>query len=134
MVAGTAPANLAIEMARGRWLAILDDDDEFTPNHIELLLSACLTRRLEFAYGIVDMELPSGVWQPVGAYPPEYGSICNMSVMFGAHIRFFRYDINAWRLDLPGDWHLWNRMRRVGVRMGFVPTIIGRHYRETDDV
>src|SRR5262249_13954182 len=57
MVAGCAPMNRALELARGDWIAPLDDDDEFTPDHVEVLLEACRSRRLEFAYGIADTEV-----------------------------------------------------------------------------
>jgi len=60
LVAGSAPANEALRIARGRWIAWLDDDDEFSPDHLEALLAACLERRWEFAYGAMEMEVESG--------------------------------------------------------------------------
>jgi hypothetical protein len=99
LVAGSAPANEALRMARGRWVAWLDDDDEFSSDHLEVLLAACLEHGWEFAYGAMEMEMRPGVWRRVGAYPPELGRICNASVLYGAHLRFFRYDLRAWRRD-----------------------------------
>lgn len=130
LVAGSAPANEALRIARGRWIAWLDDDDEFSPDHLEALLAACLERRWEFAYGVMEMEVEPGAWRHVGSYPPECGRICNASVLYGAHLRFFRYDLNAWRLDEPNDWNLWKRMWGAGVRMGFVDRVIGKHFLE----
>jgi hypothetical protein len=129
MVAGTQPANYALARARGRWVAWLDDDDEFSEDHIEVLLSACLTRRLEFAYGIMEDEVTQDHWQPVGAFPPELGRICNDSVLYASYLSFLRYDPDAWRYDEPGDWNLWKRMWGAGVRMGFVAHKVGRHYK-----
>ena len=43
LVAGSAPGNEPLRRARGRWIAWLDDDDEFCANHIETLLTACLS-------------------------------------------------------------------------------------------
>ena len=130
LVAGSAPANEALRIARGRWIAWLDDDDEFSADHLEVLLAACLERRWEFAYGVMEMEVESGTWRRVGSYPPECGRICNASVLYGAHLRFLRYDLNAWRLDEPNDWNLWKRMWGAGVRMGFVDRVVGRHFLE----
>jgi len=130
LVAGSAPANEALRMARGRWVAWLDDDDEFSSDHLEVLLAACLEHRWEFAYGVMEMEMKPDVWRPVGAYPPERGRICNASVLYGAHLRFFRYDLQAWRLDEPNDWNLWKRMWGAGVRMGFVDRVVGKHFLE----
>src|SRR5262245_53276010 len=130
LVAGTAAANPALSLARGSWVAWLDDDDEFASDHVETLLGACLARRLEFAYGIMEMEVRPDVWKPVGSYPPHLGHICNASVLYATHLRFMTYDPEAWRLDEPGDWNLWKRMWGAGVRIGFVDRIVGRHYAE----
>jgi glycosyltransferase involved in cell wall biosynthesis len=137
LVAGSVPANQALGMARGKWVAWLDDDDEFSSNHLEVLLTACLQRRKEFVYGVMMMEVEPGNWRPVGSYPPMCGHICNAAVLYGAHLSFFRYDPEAWRLREPNDWNLWKRMWGAGVRMGFVDRIVGKHFlehrpRETD--
>jgi glycosyltransferase involved in cell wall biosynthesis len=124
------PANAALDMARGKWIAWLDDDDEFSSDHLEALLARCLRSRSEFAYGVMMMEMEPGVWQPVGSYPPECGRICNASVLYGAHLRFFRYDLDAWRLREPNDWNLWKRMWGAGVRMEFVDRVVGKHFQE----
>ena len=130
LVAGTVPGNQALRLARGRWIAWLDDDDDFSPNHLEILLAACLRKRLEFAYGVMEMEVEPGVWRNVGSYPPECGRICNASVLYGSHLRFLRYDTEVWRRDEPYDWNLWKRMWGAGVRMGFVDQVIGKHFLE----
>jgi len=128
MVAGTRPANVALGLARGSWIAWLDDDDEFSIDHIEVLLDACRSRHLEFAYGIMDHEEPSGEWHNVGVFPPQCGGIGNASVLYASYLSFMRYDPQAWRREEPGDWNLWRRMWQAGVRMGFVEHIVGRHY------
>jgi glycosyltransferase involved in cell wall biosynthesis len=130
LVAGSAPGNQALVMARGKWIAWLDDDDEFSPDHLEVLLTSCLGSGSEFAYGVMMMEVDPGIWQPVGSYPPACGQICNAAVLYGAHLRFFRYDLEAWQLDEPNDWNLWKRMWGAGVRMGFVDRMIGKHFLE----
>ncbi len=130
LVAGTQPANFALALARGRWVAWLDDDDEFSDDHIEVLLRTCFARRLEFAYGIMNDEVDAGQWQPVGAYPPTLGRICNASVLYVSYLSFLRYDAEAWRGNEPGDWNLWKRMWGAGVRMGFVNQTVGRHFKQ----
>src|SRR5207237_331107 len=56
MVVGIPPMNRGLDLARGDWIAPLDDDDEFTEDHVEVLLDACRARDLEFSYGVADME------------------------------------------------------------------------------
>jgi len=130
LVAGSAPANHGLGMARGTWIACLDDDDEFSPDHLEVLLAFCLRSRMEFAYCIMDMEVDPDIWRPVGSYPPHCGQICTAAVLYGGHLKFFRWDLEAWRLEEPNDWNLWKRMWGAGVRMGFVDRVLGKHFLE----
>ncbi len=133
MVAGTAPMNHALDLARGQWIAALDDDDEFLPDHVEVLLDACRSRDLEFVYGVAEMEGSDGTWGRCGSWPLRHGSIVHASAMWWSRIRL-RHDIEAWRLDEPGDWNVWHRMRDAGVRMGFVDRVVTRHYEERRDI
>ena len=48
------PYNRAVELCRGPWIAPLDDDDEFLPKHIDILLELALESRAEFVYGALE--------------------------------------------------------------------------------
>jgi hypothetical protein len=130
MVAGTAPANRAIELCSGEWIAPLDDDDEFSEDHLEVLLNYALEYDYEMVYGIVEMERKPGVWVRLGSYPLAAGKICHLSVLYHAKLKFFRYDINAWKWGEPADWNMWRRMKEAGVKMGFIDKVVGKHYLE----
>ena len=130
LVSGSAPLNKALELAAGKWIAPLDDDDEFCPDHLEELLSAAIQHEYEMVYGVAEMETNHGVWEKIGSYPPELGKICHMSVMFDARLKFFRYKTDCWRYLEPNDWNLWRRMKEAGVKIGFVDKVVGRHYLE----
>lgn len=130
MVAGTPAVNHALELARGAWIAPLDDDDQFTPDHVETLLSVALEHRLEFVYGQSEMEEPDGSWRVLGAWPPAHAGFCHGSVLYSARLSFMRYDPEAWRMGEPGDWNLWRRMIEAGVRMGSIDQIVYRHHLE----
>ncbi len=56
MVAGSIPRNKGLELASGYWIAPLDDDDEFTVDHLEILLSFAVEGGFEMVYGKVRME------------------------------------------------------------------------------
>jgi hypothetical protein len=129
-VAGTHAVNHALDLARGAWIAPLDDDDEFTPDHVEILLAVALENRLELVYGQSLMEKGDGSWGLVGDWPPRLGGLCHGSVLYAADLRFFHYDPDAWRLMEPGDWNLWRRMLEAGVRMGNLEHVVYRHYLE----
>jgi glycosyltransferase involved in cell wall biosynthesis len=130
MVAGSAPMNRALDLARGDWIAPLDDDDEFTSDHIEALLDACRSRDLELAFGVAEVETEPGQWEHVGGPTLQLGTVVHAAVLFWRHLGIIRHDLDAWRLDEPGDWNVWRRMVAAGARVGFVDHVVARHYLE----
>lgn len=134
MVAGAAPMNRALQLARGEWIAPLDDDDEFTPDHVEVLLESCRERNLDAAYGVADMEMQPGVWEPVGSWPPRTGAIIHSAVLYSLDLRSMPHSFESWRLNEPGDWNLWRRMMAAGAEFGFVDQVVVRHYLESREV
>ncbi len=133
LVAGLDPANRTIRESRGEWMAPLDDDDEFTDDHIEVLLDACKKNCWEFVYGVMQMEKHTDVWEPLGSWPPRCGSICHGSVLYNSGLRIFEYEADSWKIFEPADWNLWRRMAKAKVKMGFVNHIVGFHYREMNN-
>jgi hypothetical protein len=79
LVAGTAPMNRATRDAHGAWIAPLDHDDEWEPDHIEVLLENARKTHAELVYGKLRMrDAATGTILPriVGAWPPvlsEFG-------------------------------------------------------------
>ncbi len=134
MTAGTFPMNHALDLCRGSWIAPLDDDDEFTPGHIEKLLTACMGNRWEFAYGIMEMEVRPGIFERIGSYPLEGARICHPAVLYSSILDFLRYDPESWLLWEPADWNLWRKFREIGVRYGFLDEVVGVHYLEKSSI
>lgn len=130
MVAGAAPMNAALYLARGAWLAPCDDDDELTPDHVEVLLAHAKRHRLEMVYSRARCEVTPGVWQEIGSEPLAHGYISHGSVMYSLGLRFLEHNPAAWKLPEPGDWNLWRRMRDAGVRIGFADHLTYVHYLE----
>jgi len=129
-VAGVTPANKAIELARGEWFAPLDDDDEFTKDHIESLLRFATNNRLEFVYGVVHFEKKDGSWMELGSAPLRRAQICHLSVLYHRRLAFFRYNIDAWKYVESADWNMWRRMKEAGAKIGFLSEVVGIHYKE----
>jgi hypothetical protein len=128
MVVGYAPANAALAIAQGKWIAPCDDDDEFTDDHVEVLLGEARRRRLEFVWSKTAMEVDAGTWAEVGTEPLALGHITHGSVLYAGALRLFRYSDSCWKLARPGDWDLWSRMRRAGVKMGFLDRVTYRYW------
>jgi hypothetical protein len=128
MVAGTHPMNVALSLARGSWIAPCDDDDQFTPTHVERLLEHALRHRLEMVWSRAGLRQPNDGWTVTLGPPLRYGQISHGSVIYSLGLRFFQHSNTAWRLPEPGDWNLWRRMRGAGVRIGFLDEITYLHY------
>lgn len=126
MVAGTAAANLALELVRGEWIAFVDDDDVVEPDHLEVLVGHALETGAEFVYGAGWFERSPDEVLRIGAWPPEPGNVLHSAVLYRSYLRFLRYDPEAWREGIGGDAHLWRRMYALGVRMSFVDRIVCR--------
>ncbi len=130
MVAGCIPRNKGLELASGKWVAPMDDDDEFSEDHLETLLTYATKNHFEMVYGMVHMEKEPNYWVKRGSYPLSYQNICHMSVLYRSELRFFKYNINAWKYGYEDDWDLWVRMKDAGVKIGFVNSVVGKHYLE----
>ncbi len=130
MVAGAAPMNAALRLASGAWIAPCDDDDELTDDHVEVLLAEAKRRRLEMVYSKANMEVRAGQWAEIGKWPLRHGHISHGSVLYSAGLRFLQHSESSWRLHEPADWNMWRRMRRIGVRMGFLDRVTFVHHIE----
>jgi hypothetical protein len=122
-VAGSAPKNKGLEMARGSWIAPLDDDDVFTPDHVASLLQFAQTNDLELAYGKLRIEEAAGRWKEKGQVTRQM-SIQNSTMLFRSYLKLYRSDINAWRDGLTVDYQRTIRYRETGVRIGYLNQVV----------
>jgi len=128
MVAGSPGMNLGAEVARGSWIAPLDDDDEFSDDHLEVLLKDALENRRELVYGLAEREwIDTGERDIVGEYPPTLGAITMQAALYLQSLStIFPYDTKSWLSEEPGDWNLVRRMMEAEVRIGFVDHVVSR--------
>jgi hypothetical protein len=127
-VAGTPPWNAAWELARGSWVAPLNDDDSFRPDHIELLLSAARSTSCEVAYGAIEHHHPDGSSQVVNSWPPESHHFGWQGALIHAGLGFMPMQLGSGALGVPGDWSLCRRMRRAGVRFAKIDNVVVDYY------
>jgi hypothetical protein len=127
-VAGTMPLNEALRIARGQWMAILNDDDEFRPDHVERLVALARERRAEVAYGRLAMHKPDGSQEELGRFPPGLHQFGWQMSVFHEGLRFFGFSFGAEVFRIPGDWHLCRRMLRVGVRFAMTDHVVSDYY------
>ncbi|MGP8058355.1 MAG: glycosyltransferase family 2 protein [Acidimicrobiales bacterium] len=129
-VAGGPGKNLAAELARGHWLALIDDDDEFSPDHIEVLVDEALRGRHEMVCGrmLVMADKAIDHNRVIGTFPPSHGEFNFMNSLVMRALRFFTFDLNSWVLDEASDWQRCRRMLEAGVNVGWVEDILGTVY------
>ena len=124
LTAGTHPFNEAVALSRGAWIAPIDQDDEWTPDHLEVLLEAALRTGAEVVYGVGRANLPDGTETYFGLWPPALTDFGFQAAIYHADLVTFLYDVNAYLADEPGDWNLARRMLEAGVRFEFVDKIV----------
>lgn len=129
MVAGSPGMNLGADMAEGSWIAPLDDDDEFTEDHLEKLVGLALENKAELAYGaLTQKHLTHNTENLIWSYPPAINRFSFMGAIYMKPLSFFRYDQQSWIVDEPGDWNLIRRMTLAGVRMATTQDVVGTMY------
>jgi len=128
LVAGTAPANEGLRAARGQWIAPHNDDDAFTPDHVEVLLREARRRELEFVYGRIRHLLPGGEEVLHGVFPPALHEFGVQASLVHRGLRFLSWELMDAAFGVPGDWSWVRRMMRIGVRIGMVADNVVDYY------
>jgi hypothetical protein len=125
LMSGTPPMNDGLAAAKGRWIAILGDDDEVTPEHTAALVAAAQEQRLEHCYGRLRIRFADGGekdWE--SKFPPAEGHYTLQLAIFHAGLRFFQFEPSDVYFDEPNDWSLARRMVAAGVRFGKIDTLV----------
>jgi SAM-dependent methyltransferase len=130
---GLHAANHALDHARGRFVAPLDQDDQFTATHIADLLACARQRRADLVHAQALSERRSGPPQLVGSRPLADGHVCHGAVLYSDRLAHMRYDPACWLIEEPGDWNLWRRMAALGARTAFLDRVVLLHDAEREE-
>jgi glycosyl transferase family 2 len=123
-VVGTPPFNDALSMARGRWIAVLGDDDSARPRHTQTLLEAAKENHYEHCYGHQLVRFSEGGELRLGEFPPRLGQWGLQAAIYHSGLRFFGLELTDALYEEPNDWSLCRRMLRAGVRFGIVDQVV----------
>jgi glycosyltransferase involved in cell wall biosynthesis len=134
LVVGCHAMNETVRLSRGEWIAPLDDDDEWSPDHIEVLLRAAQRHRREVAYGRMRALIePSRTETWFGTWPPEHGDFGFQAAIYHAGLSDFRYELMSIHAREPGDWNMCRRMWEAGVTFVHVQRLVGTYYVDADN-
>ena len=143
LTASTLPRNEGHAMARGRWIADLDDDDALRPGAIAALVTFARQQRLEVAYGVMEQVPRSGERSRLGHFPPgpqepaggqqplsyqRWDGASGCAAVFHAGLRLFAREWVAAEVPAPGDYFRLERMVRAGVRFGMLDEVVYDYY------
>lgn len=123
---GAVQRNVGLKETRGTWIVETDDDDIFTPDHIETLLAFAREHDYEFVSAQYERER-HGVRDVIGADPnqvPRVGGI--QTWLYRSYLKEFSYNYDCWRksFNCPQEIDRQIRMHRAGVRMGFLEKVV----------
>lgn len=127
-LAGGPPSNEAMRLARGRWLAGMDDDDKCAPDRVELLLKAARERNLEFCYGQILEHHPNAPSRLLCEFPPAMSRTGLQASLMHTGLRFICAELGDAIWPVPGDWSRIRRMMRLGVRMGMIDDVVVEYF------
>jgi glycosyltransferase involved in cell wall biosynthesis len=127
-MAGTAPFNTALGLARGDFITHLDDDDEYLPDRLEQLVAALKATRAELIYHPFLCETEFG-WIENPARAIAHGHMNHGACIYHAVFKHLPV-APSHLLNLPADWHRFLVMKGVGVASARLDRVLTRHYWE----
>ena len=130
MVAGTPAMNRALEMSRGHFITHLDDDDEYVPDRLEKLVAFASENGYDFVWHPYWWENTKGEWRLNEAPDFAYSRVTTSSIFYASWFKKIHWDIDAHRLQEPGDWNRLRKFKYVGPVTGRYPEPLLNHYRQ----
>ena len=136
----TKPKNVGIMASKGEYIAFLDDDNAYRPDHLAVLLKELeKDPSLDVVYGDRWLTDETGRIQPQLGISRDYDPAFLMQRNFidTSDVLIKRqalFDVGGWdeRYKKYVDWNLWVRMSKWGKKFKRVPLVITNYYLHED--
>lgn len=132
------PLNEGIKASKGEFIAYLDDDNEFYPYHLEVLLNAFNNDPdLDVAYCDMMVHGPDATVHGI-ALDFDAQFLLNRNYIDTSEVMHKRqriFDIGGWNEKVTRftDWNTWVRMAKWGAKFQRVPIIALKYYAHGGD-
>lgn len=130
------PRNIGIKVSLGKYICYLDDDDEYLPDHIEVLVNVLEQGGFDFVYSrrrYINMdgstnESPLSHWIPDKAGDGFYIGVPDIM-----HTRDIIYKVGGWNEGLVrlGDYELVCRLGKLNAKATPVDKVLTTVYRHS---
>lgn len=131
------PLNFGLTKATGDFIAYLDDDNEFEPIHLEILVTA-LKKGYDVAYCDSDIHTPDGNVQPSIAMDFDAQFLLRRNYIDTSnimHTREMAFNVGGWDEEVTRftDWNYCVRMMKWGAKFIHVPVTATKYYAHGGD-
>jgi len=120
-------ANIALCNVTGEWIARIDDDDEWTEDHLQVLLDFAVKGQYEFVSSDLLMKHHDGDRVvTVGDDPKDNTGIgATQTWLYKSCFRKMKYNIHCWRKSYfrVNDTDLQQRFFNAGVKIGYLKKV-----------
>ena len=114
--------NQALNLAKGDWLARIDDDDIWTRDHLKDLLKYVILKKAEFVSSDY-LEIRNNKKKIIKPTTKDklygLGKIGGTQTwLYASYLKFFKYNINSWRkkINRVNDLDIQERFVKVGIK------------------
>ncbi|MBS0205667.1 MAG: glycosyltransferase family 2 protein [Planctomycetes bacterium] len=129
LVAGTAPVNYGLSIARGDFITHLDDDDEHIENRIEVLLDHARQTSADVLWHPFWIHRPDREPTLVEARHFRYGQVTTGSIFYRHWLKQIPYSLEAAHLREPGDWNRFRKFQYLRASIERCPIPLLRHFK-----
>jgi tetratricopeptide (TPR) repeat protein len=128
-VAGTVPANRALELVEGDFVTHLDEDDTFEPRRIEILLQKIRVARADLVFHRFWWQELDGSWTQKGNGDFSHAQATTSTILYHRYLARYPWDVFSYRVGEPEDWNRLRKFKMMRVRAEFVSIPLAHHYR-----
>jgi glycosyltransferase involved in cell wall biosynthesis len=128
-VAGTVPRNVGSRLAQGDWIYMISDDDVLYPAAVEKMVTFAEREGLESvtaAFDYPDQGVKKVRRAEQGIASLGFATSGIPAWMYRSYLKCFPWNRHSWKKawNRPCDYDLMLRMRRCGVRMGYLDEVV----------